>query len=244
MPGHPLRVVDPATSLPPWEEYDDPVPIPVPGRHIDARPSAFSEALVPQRWRGRFELGPWHVVAVVVAICLALAAATWLTLRHQPHVVSTTAGGGSAAAVPVAAPVTKVTVDVEGAVRRPGIVVLRTGARVVDAVSAAGGPFRRDQLAGLNLATVLTDGQQVVVGAPTNAAGGAGGAGGTADALVNLNTASADDLDAIPGVGPVTAESIVAWRQHNGSFHTVDELLEVDGIGPGKFAKIKPHVTV
>lgn len=239
-----MRVVDPATSLPPWEEYDDPVPIPVPGRHIDARPSAFSEALVPQRWRGRFELGPWHVVAVVVAICLALAAATWLTLRHQPHVVSMTAGGGSAAAVPVAAPVTKVTVDVEGAVRRPGIVVLRTGARVVDAVSAAGGPFRRDQLAGLNLATVLTDGQQVVVGAPTNAAGGAGGAGGTADALVNLNTASADDLDAIPGVGPVTAESIVAWRQHNGSFHTVDELLEVDGIGPGKFAKIKPHVTV
>jgi competence protein ComEA len=243
MPGNQLRLVDPTTSVPPWEELDEPLPIPVPGRHLDSRPSAFSEALVPQRWRGRFELGPWHVVVIVVAVCLALAAATWLTLRHQPHVVPTAAGGSVVPAAAVAAPSTKVTVDVEGTVRKPGIVVLRAGARVVDAVGAAGGPFRRDQLAGLNLATVLTDGQLVVVGGLATAGSGAGGAG-TTEGLVNLNTASADDLDAIPGVGPVTAESIVAWRQHNGSFHTVDELLEVDGIGPGKFAKIKPHVTV
>lgn len=141
-----------------------------------------------------------------------------------------------------AAPTTSVTIDVEGTVRKPGIVVLHAGARVVDAVKAAGGSFRRDQLAGLNLATVLTDGQQVVVGAQVagSGAGGAVASGGR----VNLNTASADELDAIPGVGPVTAESIVSWRQRNGSFHTADELLEVDGIGPGKFAKIKPHVTV
>lgn len=219
--------------------------IPVPGRHVDARPSAFLEALVPQRWRGRMELGPWHVVAVVVAVCLALATATWLTLEHQPHVVTGTAGGSAPSAAAVAAPTsatTSVTVDVEGAVRKPGIVVLHAGARVVDAVKAAGGSFHRDQLAGLNLATVLTDGQQVVVGAPNPGSGGA--AAVSSDDRVNLNTASADDLDAIPGVGPVTAEAIVSWRQRNGSFHTVDELMEVDGIGPGKFAKIKPHVTV
>lgn len=189
-------------------------------------------------------MGPWHVVAVVVAVCVALAVATWLTLRHQPHVVTTTAGGSAHAAAPVAAPATKVTVDVEGSVRKPGIVVLRSGARVVDAVTAAGGPFHRDQLAGLNLATVLTDGQQVMVGATAGPVGAGSSSAGSTDGLVNLNTASADDLDSIPGVGPVTAESIVAWRQHNGSFHTIDELLEVDGIGPGKFAKIKPHVTV
>ncbi|WP_125566274.1 helix-hairpin-helix domain-containing protein [Nocardioides baekrokdamisoli] len=241
MPGNQLRLVDPLSSAPPWEEYDDPPVIPMPGRHVDARPSAFAEALVPQRWRGRFELGPWHVVAVVVAACVALAAATWLTLRHQPHVVTGHGSSSATGAVPVAAPVTSVTVDVEGTVRKPGIVVLRAGARVVDAVKGAGGSFHRDQLSGLNLATVLTDGQQVVVGAAV--ATGPGGAGAS-DGLVNLNTASADDLDAIPGVGPVTAEAIVSWRQRNGSFHTVDELLEVDGIGPGKFAKIKPHVSV
>lgn len=230
------------TSRPPWEEYDPPA-IPMPGRHVDARPSAFAEVLVPRRWRGRFELGPWHVVAVVVTVCVALAAATWLTLKHQPHVVSRAPSSAPAAtAVPAGAAATTVTVDVEGEVRKPGIVVLHAGARVVDAVKAAGGPFRRDQLTGINLATVLTDGQQVLVGAPV-AASGAGGAVAP-DGRVNLNTASADDLDAIPGIGPVTAESIVTWRQRNGSFHTIDELQEVDGIGPGKFAKIKPHVTV
>ena len=180
------------------------------------------------------------MVTVAVAVCVALAVATWMTLRHQPHVV-TSSGAASVAAGPTAAPVTNVTVDVEGAVHRPGIVVLRPGARVIDAVKAAGGPFHREQLGGLNLATVLTDGTQVVVGGPV--AGSAGGAS-AGDGRVNLNTASADDLDAIPGVGPVTAESIVAWRTHNGAFHTVEELMEVDGIGPGKFAKIKPHVTV
>ena len=243
MPDNQLRIVDPLPSAKPWEEYDDAPLIPVPGRHVDARPRAFIEALVPQRWRGRFELGPWHVVAVVVAVCVALSVATWLTLRHQPHVMSAPMVAGPAAAAPLAAPTTSVTVDVEGTVRRPGIVVLRSGARVVDAVKAAGGPFRRDQLSGLNLATVLTDGQQVVVGAPATTSGGGGGAA-QPDSLVNLNTATSEQLDAIPGVGPVTAEAIVAWRQRNGSFHTVEELREVDGIGPGKFAKIKPHVTV
>jgi competence protein ComEA len=242
MPGSPLHLVDPLTSVTPWEDGPETPIIPLPGRHADARPSAFLESLVPQRWRGRFELGPWHVVAVVVSVCVALGVATWLTLRHQPHVVASSAPSAGQVASTAAPAATTVTVDVEGAVRKPGIVVLKTGSRVVDAVKAAGGPFRREQLAGLNLATVLADGQQVMVGLPAPGAGGARAV--AADGRVNLNTATADDLDAIPGVGPVTAESIVAWREHNGTFHNTDELLEVDGIGPGKLAKIKPHVTV
>ena len=200
---------------------------------------------MPARWRGRIDLGPWHLVAIVVVGCLALGVATWLTLRHQPHAVAVTpsAEAGAVSPTPVAALPATVTVDVEGTVHRPGIVVLKTGSRVVDAVKAAGGPLQRGQLGGLNLATVLRDGQQVMVGASVNGPPPASGAE-PGSSTVNLNTASADQLDAIPGIGPVTAESIVAWREHNGAFHSVDELLEVDGIGPGKFAKIKPHVTV
>ena len=160
----------------PWDDEDDlPPPIPLPGRHSDPRTSAAWETVVPARWRGRVALGPWHVVAVVVAACLALGMATWATLRHQPHVVSATAPSVASSVRPLttaaAAPST-VTVDVEGKVRRPGIVVLKAGARVVDAVHAAGGSFTRADLGGLNLATVLSDGQQVVVGAPAPGAPG------------------------------------------------------------------------
>lgn len=242
MPGKPLRLVDPTPTFRAWDADLDPPLIPLPGRHVEVRPNAFLEALVPQRWRGRFELGPWHVVTVLVAVCGALAVATWLTLRHQPHLVAEPVPPGSTPAA-VAAPAANVTVDVEGAVRRPGIVVLSSGARVVDAIRAAGGVVHPDQTAGLNLASVLNDGQQVVVGPAPTGADPPRGASARGD-MVNLNTASADELDAIPGVGPVTADSIVAWRREHGSFRTVDELLEVDGIGPGKFAKIKPHVTV
>lgn len=154
------------------------------------------------------------------------------------------------------------TVDVEGAVRRPGIVVLPTGSRVVDAIRAAGGAPHRRTLGGLNLAAVLGDGQQIVVGTGTGAATGAGSATGGAGsatggastgttpqgpvpgALVDLNTATAEELDTLPGVGPVTAQSILTWRQQNGGFTSVDELLSVSGIGPATLAKLTPYVTV
>ena len=146
-----------------------------------------------------------------------------------------------------------VTVDVEGKVRRPGIVVVPAGSRVTDALAAAGGVPHHRALGGLNLAAVLVDGQQIVVGGPASGSGtsgttlaaGPGTSGGTsAGALVNLNTASADELDTLPGVGPVTAQSILEWREQNGGFTSVQELLEVDGIGPATLAKLTPHVTV
>jgi competence protein ComEA len=140
-----------------------------------------------------------------------------------------------------------VTVDVAGKVRRPGIAVLGAGARVVDALEAAGGVRAGVDVAGLNLARVLVDGEQVLVGVPPVpgvAASAPMPSGGPPTALVNLNTADAAQLDTLPDVGPVTAESILAWRTEHGAFSSVDELLEVDGIGEATLARIAPLVTV
>jgi competence protein ComEA len=143
---------------------------------------------------------------------------------------------------------TKVFVDVTGRVRRPGIVVLRQGARVVDALRAAGGARPGVALASLNLARVLTDGEQIVVGHPASAtvpsvpssvASGPPGA-----ALVNLNTADQTALESLPEVGPVTAQAILAWRSQHGGFTSVDQLLDVDGIGDATLAQVAPYVTV
>jgi len=127
-------------------------------------------------------------------------------------------------------------VDVAGAVGRPGLVRLRAGARVAYALAAAGGPAADAALAGVNQARVLADGERVRVprvgepapAPPPPAATGAGAPGATADP-VDLNRATPADLDALPGVGPATASAIVTWRDENGGFHRVDDLLEVPG---------------
>jgi competence protein ComEA len=146
-----------------------------------------------------------------------------------------------------------VVVDVAGKVRRPGIVTLPVGARVVDAVTAAGGPRPGVRTTGLNLARVLVDGEQVLVGVPpvagpaAAAVGSPGPTSGTAAgpaALVNVNTADQATLETLPGVGPVTAQAILAYRSENGPFSSVDELVEVSGIGEATLAEIAPHVTL
>ncbi|MDN7120719.1 ComEA family DNA-binding protein [Nocardioides sp. ChNu-153] len=173
-----------------------------------------------------------------------------------------TASGGAGTADPTAPGTTgaatgELVVHVAGRVARPGIVVLPVGSRVADAVEAAGGAPPDVDLTGVNLARLLVDGEQVLVGvegvpAPTGAqpgggaAGGAGGAPGApgAGGLVNLNTADEAALDTLPGVGPVTAQAIVEWRASNGGFTSVDELVEVDGIGEATLARLAPLVTV
>ena len=140
-----------------------------------------------------------------------------------------------------------VTVDVTGKVRRPGIVVLDAGSRVVDALEAAGGARGGVDLSGLNLARVLVDGEQVVVGvtAPVATSASPGAVPGSPGAaLVNLNTATQTELEALPEVGPVTAQAILAWRAEHGGFTAVDELLEVDGIGDATLGQVAPYVTV
>ena len=136
-------------------------------------------------------------------------------------------------------------VDVAGKVRRPGIATLPAGSRVVDALKAAGGIRRGVDRSSVNLARVLIDGEQIVVGgAPAAGVAASAGSGGDPGALVNLNTADQALLESLPGVGPVTAEAIMAWREENGGFHAVDELLEVSGIGDATLADLAPYVTL
>lgn len=147
----------------------------------------------------------------------------------------------------------EIVVDVSGKVRKPGIHRLPAGSRVVDALGAAGGVRPGTNTDGLNRARFLVDGEQVVVGgpAPPGAAGAGAGAGpGTAGAAgagmgagpsvpVSLNTATVDQLDSLPGVGPVLAQHIVDYRAQHGGFRSVDELREVNGIGERRFADLR-----
>lgn len=164
-------------------------------------------------------------------------------------------GRAPAPAAPPAAPAPTargVVVDVSGKVRRPGIQRLPPGSRVVDALDAAGGPSPGVDTTGLNRARVLNDGEQIVVGAPPNApaagaspAGGParpGAGGGPVSGPVSLNSATAEQLDALPGVGPVLARHIVDYRTEHGGFRSVEELRRVSGIGARRFADLSALV--
>ncbi|WP_312870193.1 ComEA family DNA-binding protein [Streptomyces himalayensis] len=141
----------------------------------------------------------------------------------------------------------QIVVDVSGKVRKPGIHRLPAGSRVADALRAAGGVRPGTDISGLNRARLLMDGEQVVVGGPPGAAGGgpavpgAAGAGSGAAAAgpVSLNTATAEQLDTLPGVGPVLAQHIIDYRTQHGGFRSVDELREVNGIGDRRFADLQ-----
>ncbi|KZM76607.1 competence protein ComEA [Cellulosimicrobium sp. I38E] len=137
---------------------------------------------------------------------------------------------------------------VVGQVAAPGLVTVAADARVADALEAAGGATAEADLAALNLARTVTDGEQIVVPRPGEAVPAAGpaapAAGATAGGAVDLNAADATALDALPGIGPVLAERIVAWRDENGPFTTVDELGEVSGIGPAVLADVRDLVRV
>lgn len=136
----------------------------------------------------------------------------------------------------------EIVVDVGGKVREPGIQRLPAGSRVADALKAAGGVRPGTNTDTLNRARFLVDGEQVIVGGPSAPAPGTGGSapgGGPAAAPVSLNTATVDQLDTLPGVGPVLAQHIVDYRTQHGGFRSVDELREVNGIGDRRFADLR-----
>lgn len=257
-PGCELPVLVPQS--PPAQPSDPggPPSLPRPGRHAARRPQRAGVSLPG--------LGSAHLAVVAVLVAAGIALTAWWVVRDQAEpaaapesartattasalVAGASAGpsSGPGAAGPDRAAGT-VTVDVTGKVRRPGIVVLDAGARVVDAVEAAGGERNGVDLSTLNLARVLVDGEQIVVGAAAAAAAPAGGgappAGTGAPVLVNLNTATQPELEALPEVGPVTAQAILAWRDAHGGFTSVDELLEVDGIGQVTLERLAAYVTV
>lgn len=137
-------------------------------------------------------------------------------------------------------------VDIEGKVRRPGIVRVAKGSRVIDALEAAGGVLPGVQTSALNLARVLTDGEQILVGVPPPAGSvqTAPPSGGVPPGPLDLNTATLDQLEELPGVGPVLAQRILDYRLKQGRFTSVDELREVSGIGDQRFAELKDLVRV
>ncbi|MFF3464945.1 helix-hairpin-helix domain-containing protein [Streptomyces sp. NPDC002619] len=166
--------------------------------------------------------------------------------RASSGVSEVPSGAGSAS--------TEIVVDVSGKVRKPGIHRLPAGSRVVDALRAAGGVRQGTSTEGLNRARFLVDGEQIVVGGPAPAVGrgpggtsGSGTAGSTAGAggpaaPVSLNTATADQLDTLPGVGPVLAQHIIDYRTQHGGYRSVDELRQVNGIGDRRFSDLRDLV--
>ncbi|MHB8185883.1 MAG: helix-hairpin-helix domain-containing protein [Dermatophilaceae bacterium] len=244
------------------------------GRHRRPAPPKPAILTVPVALRGvrarprRLAVLGVLVVLVTAALVLGIRVA-WARSSARPQPVAATAhgppgglvsrtvpaafGSAGAAGLPTAAGV--LLVHVVGQVRRPGVVRLPPGARVLDAVQAAGGATSSADLNHLNLARLVADGEQIVVPKPgesilTGGVPGAGGAGagssgvGSVGGLIDLNTADVSALDSLPGVGPVLAQRILEWRAQHGRFTSVDELGEVSGIGDKILAQIRPKVTV
>ncbi|HEU5033168.1 MAG TPA: ComEA family DNA-binding protein [Mycobacteriales bacterium] len=244
-----------------------PGPASVAGRHSVPAPAAGSlpapaPAAVPVWLAGVVDRLPLSLRGAVVApspmalltlaaVCAACVAVTAYTLLHPKAALPPVSPAPLPLPTAAATPGTvgaEVVVDVGGRVRRPGLVTLPPGARVADAIRAAGGVLRHRDLASVNLAARVTDGQLLVVGGHAAAAAAAGAAGtsatGGAPAPVDLNTATVDQLDTLPGIGPVLAQRIVDWRGAHGGFRRVEDLQEVSGIGASTYADLAPLVTV
>ena len=205
-------------------------------------------------WLHAFDPGRPGVRALGAVAVVVVLVAGFLAWRARPRVeaVEPSAGGPGTTSVvsapgPVGSAVGEVVVAVGGKVRRPGLVRLAPGARVADALTAAGGAEPGVDVAALNLARRVTDGELIMVGGPPPpAAGAAPGAApsGAAGSLVNLNTATLGDLDGLPGVGPVLAQRILDARAAQGGFRAVGDLRKVDGIGDARYEQLKDLVTV
>jgi competence protein ComEA len=201
-----------------------------------------------------------ELVGVMALGALVVGGALFWYARSLPSAVRLEAsmpqavrpgGVGAAAASPSPSPGI-VVVYVSGWVRHPGVYEFQAGQRVIDAIKRAGGVRMGADVSGINLAALLTDAMQISVakrGPPRAGPAGSGtsvgaGATGADDGVVNLNTATVDQLDSLPGIGPTLAQRIIDYREAHGPFRTVEDLLNVSGIGDKKFADLRAKVTV
>lgn len=204
------------------------------------------------------ERDPRRVAAWVAAGLILALLAAWYFARSRPTasassppaVATITAAGAGPASASRGEQGAPVTVDVSGAVKRPGVYTLTTEDRVEDALERAGGATRRADLRQLNRAAKLEDGRQILVptkgqaAAPAAESTGAGPAAGPGAGPVNLNTATQEQLETLDGVGPATAQKILEYREQHGGFKNVDELDQVSGIGEKRLAALRDEVTV
>jgi competence protein ComEA len=241
-------------------EDDDPDAAGPPGPDAAALPSRLGRHRAPGRTArvdpGR--PGAWALWVVAVVAAVSVIGWTWLDRPAVERVpvagvtsavssAPASAGSSSAAAPAGSGAAGTLVVSVVGQVRSPGLVTLPAGSRVADALAAVGGLLPEADPASVNGAAVLSDGQQIAVGVPggetpSTAAGAASGADG--GGLLDLNTATAAELDALPGIGPVLAQRIVDHRTAHGRFISVDQLDDVSGIGPSIFADLAHRVRV
>lgn len=211
------------------------------------------------KWFGLSRL----IGSVVSLLFVALAGWWLLRIPPPPPEASLTFAGTTVAAsavadsTPISVSSMSITVHVAGAVNNPGVYKLRSGARFNDGVIAAGGATDQADLNSVNLAMLLNDGEQIYIlkrnekphlitaqRSPSSATGGSAGSGNSKVAIININTASLAELEQLPGVGPSTAKAIIDYREKNGAFVTVQDLINVRGIGPAKLDEILPQARV
>ncbi|GIE91156.1 hypothetical protein Are01nite_76360 [Actinoplanes regularis] len=213
----------------------------------------------PRKWLHAFDPGRPGVRALAAVAVVVVLVAAFLAWRSRPRVDPVVPGGERTPAAAGGAGGTggtdsrvgtasggvpaEIVVAVGGKVRRPGLVRLAPGARVADALTAAGGAEPGVDVASLNLARKVTDGELIMVGAPPGTVPAPGPAASTGG-LINLNTATLADLDSLPGVGPVLAQRILDARDAQGGFRAVSDLRKVDGIGDSRYEQLKELVTV
>jgi competence protein ComEA len=183
-------------------------------------------------------------LAVYVAAALAVALIGARYLKDAGHEAAPQRSSAAPARISVDRSGSRVYVHVTGAVKRPGVYRLPAWARLDLAVMRAGGATRGADLQGVNLAAKIADGQQVVVPrrGPAGAGAAAAGGGEAGAGPISLNTATAQQLDQLEGVGPATAQKILDWRKQHGGFRSVEDLQQISGIGPKRFETLKDKV--
>ena len=244
-----------------FDDRSDPTPSLEPVRPSPGRDAGAALMVRLRPWLQWFGAG--RLVTGAVLVVLVVAGGWWLLRTPPPPTeaglpyaaTSTSTSPPSAASVapspsmpPQSTPVSLV-VHVAGAVTRPGVYELDDGARVHDAIAAAGGPVRRADPDALNLAAAVADGERIYVprrgeNVPVAVEDTPGASGAVPAGPIDLNHATVEELDVLPGIGPATAAAIVDHREQNGPFGTIDDLEDVRGIGPAKLEAIRDLVTV